>query len=102
LDQLLTIEIFGQTFTFKTDTDVTDAKAVADYVIKSIDQASAEYVKKMQPPDRRSILILAALNIANEYFELKKKYQHMLQEVGQHSANMLSKLESKTSDQFDL
>jgi len=102
LDQLLTIEIFGQTFTFKTDTDETSARAVADYVIKSIDQASAEYIKKMQPPDKRSILILAALNIANEYFELKKKHQYMLQEVGQHSANMLSKLDTKISDQSDL
>lgn len=99
MDQLLTIVIFGQPFTFKTDADVSDAKAVADFVIKSIDQASAEYTKKMQPPDKRSILILAALNIANEYFDLKKKHQHMLHEVGRHSASVLNKLDPQPSDE---
>lgn len=95
MDQLLKVEILGQSFTFKTDAGVTDAQAVADYVIKSIDQASAEFTKKMQPLDKRAILVLAALNIANEHFELEKKYQYIMQKVGNHSANMLSKLDIK-------
>lgn len=98
MDQLLTIEIFGQPFTFKTDSDVADAKDVADYVVKSVNQAAAEYTKKMQPPDKRSILVLTALNIANEYFDLKKKHQQMLQEFGQRSTNMLSTLDTRLTE----
>jgi cell division protein ZapA (FtsZ GTPase activity inhibitor) len=94
LDQLLTIDILGQPFTFKTDSDIIDAQEMADFVVKSVHQASEEYTKRKHPPDNRAILLLAALNIANEYFDLKKKHQQMLSDLSQRSAQLLNTLDA--------
>ena len=95
MDQQLTIEILGQPFTFHTDADVSDARTVADYVVKSVDQAKSQCVNKTPTPDKRAILILTALNITNEYFDLKRKYQQLLQDIDQRSAHLLNTLETQ-------
>ena len=95
MDQLLTIEILGQPFTFKTDSDVADAQEVADFVVKAVNQTKAQFEKKMSPPDKRAILILTALNIANEYFDLKKKHKQMVHELSQRSTTMLNRLDTQ-------
>jgi cell division protein ZapA len=92
LDQLLTIEILGQPFTFKTDSDASEAKEMADYVVNSVQRASAEFTKRTQLPDNRAVLLLAALNIANDYFDLKKKHQQMLVDLGDRSEKLLNSL----------
>jgi cell division protein ZapA len=95
LEQVLTIEILGQPFTFKTDSDASNAKAVADFVIKSVDQARKQCAQSTLSPDKGAILTLTALNIANEYFDLKNKHQQLLQDIGQRSTNLLHTLESQ-------
>ena len=78
MEQLLTIEILGQPFTFKTDSDIAEAKEMADYVASSVSQASAHFANQPQVADNRAILVLTALNIANEYFDLKKNISSFL------------------------
>lgn len=95
MDQVLTIEILGQPFTIKTDSDVSDAGAVANYVVESVDRARKQCAQKTLAPDKRAILILAALNITNDYFDLKKKHQRLLQDINQRSAHLLHLLESQ-------
>lgn len=95
MDQVITIEILGQPFTFKTDAEISDAKAVADYVAKSVDQAERQCAQRTLVPEKRTILILTALNITNEYFDLKKKHQKLLKDIDQRSSNLLNTLESQ-------
>lgn len=95
LDQVLTIEILGQTFTFKTDVNRAEAQSVADYVLESVDQARAQCAGNTLNPDKRAILVLTALNIANEFFDLKKRHQRLLEDIGQRSGNLLHTLESQ-------
>ena len=95
MDQVLTLEILGQPFSFKTDVDVSDAKTVADYVIASVDRARTQCANRAASPDKRAILILTALNITNEYFELKKRHQQLLHDLDQRSEDLLKTLESQ-------
>jgi cell division protein ZapA (FtsZ GTPase activity inhibitor) len=95
LDQVLTIDVLGQPFTFAADANVYDAKAVADYLIKSVDQARAQCAQKTSFPDKGAILVLTALNITGEFLELKKKYDQLLHDINQRSANLLHTLENQ-------
>jgi cell division protein ZapA (FtsZ GTPase activity inhibitor) len=90
LEQLLTIEVLGQPFTFKTDSNEADAYAVADYVVKAVDSIQVQNAHRAQSLDKRAILILAALNI-----DLNKKYQQLLQDINHRSANMIQVLEAQ-------
>ena len=95
MEQVLTIEVLGQPFTFKTDSDESNARAVADFVVKSVDQAKKQCAQKTLSPDKGAILILTALNIANEYFDLRQKHQKLMQDMSKRSTNLLNSLESQ-------
>lgn len=95
MDQLLTIEVLGQPFTFKADSNVANVKAVADYVSKTVDAVGKQSANKNPSVDGRAILILTALNITKEYLELKQKHQKLLEDINQRSANLLVALETQ-------
>ena len=95
MDQVLNIEILGQPFSFKTDSDASDAGVVAEYVVKSVEQAKKQCGQRVSAPDRWAIMVLASLNIANEYLELKKKHQKLLHDINQRSTHLLNTLESQ-------
>jgi len=95
LEQVLTIEVLGQAFTFKTDVDISDAKTVADYLVQSVNEATSQCASKMPNPDKRAILVLTALNISNEFFDLKKKHQQLLHDISERSGALLHTLESQ-------
>ena len=95
MDQLLTIEILGQPFTFKTDTDATDAQEVADYVVKAVNSIHVQSSQKAQSLDKQAVLILTALNIANDYFKLNKQYKQLLQDINHRSADLINVLETQ-------
>jgi cell division protein ZapA len=94
LDQLLTIEVLGQPFTFKTDSDASESRAVADYVANTVKRVKSQCAPNTPTPDKRAILILAALNITSEFFELKKKHQQLLHDIDKRSVNLLNALEA--------
>lgn len=95
MDQLLTIDVLGQPFTFKADTDPSDARDVADYLIESVERVKSHCAPKAPIPDKRTILVLTALNIASEYFDLKKKHQELLDIIDKRAANLLNVLETR-------
>lgn len=95
MEQTLTIEILGKQFSFSTDTDVAEAQEVAEYMAASVDQAQQQCAQKSSIPDKWAILILAALNITNDYFDLKKRHNQLLNDISQRSTNLLHALESK-------
>ena len=91
----MTFDVLGQPFTFKTDSDVSEARAVADFVVKSVDDVQTQCGGQVPTPDKRAILILAALNITSELFEMKKKHQGLLEDINQRSAQLLNTLEAQ-------
>lgn len=95
MDQLLTIDVLGQPFSFKTDSDISEARAIADYLAESVSQVRSQCGNQVPPPDKRALLILAALNITSEFFNLKKKHQELLQYINQRSEHLINTLETQ-------
>jgi cell division protein ZapA (FtsZ GTPase activity inhibitor) len=81
LEQLLKIELFGQPFTIKADSEVTKAREVADFLVKEVSKIEAQQCGKTSNLNKLAILILAALNIANENLELKKNHSDLLRNI---------------------
>jgi len=94
LEQLLTIELFGQPYTFKTDSDLTKAKEVADFLIREVRRVEAQQRESSTGITKNAMLILAALNIAAENIELRKKQTNLMESVS-HRAETIMKLMEK-------
>jgi cell division protein ZapA (FtsZ GTPase activity inhibitor) len=96
LEQIVTIELFGQPHTFKADSDVTKAKEVADLLVEAVARVESQQNDLSSNISRQKILILAALNIANEHMELKRNHSKLLHDVAQRTTNLIGRLNDST------
>ncbi|MDL2122520.1 MAG: cell division protein ZapA [Deltaproteobacteria bacterium] len=83
MEQFVTIDLFGQSYTFKTDSEVFKAEEVADFLVKEVKKVESQHSVKTLDVTKFTILILAALNIANENFEIKRNDSEFLNEISQ-------------------
>jgi cell division protein ZapA len=94
LEQLVTIELFGQPYTFKTETDVSKAKEVADYLVEEVARIETQHSKISSNVTKLNTLILAALNISNENIELKKNHSDLLRDISTRTTNLIRALDA--------
>jgi cell division protein ZapA (FtsZ GTPase activity inhibitor) len=94
LEEIVTIELFGQPYTFKANSEVTKAKEVADHLVKEVARVENQHSGQSTNISKLTILMLAALNIANENIELKKNYSQILREILDRSTNLIRTLEN--------
>ncbi len=93
MEQLVTIDLFGQSYTFKTDSEVSKAEEVADFLVKEVEKVESQHSLKTLDVTKVTILILAALNIANENFEIKRNNPEFLNDVSQRLNRIISTLD---------
>jgi cell division protein ZapA (FtsZ GTPase activity inhibitor) len=93
LDEIVTIELFGQTHTFKANSEVTKAKEVADLVVKEVNRIENQQSNPTSNMSKLTILMLAALNIANDHVELKRNHSKLLHDVSDRTANLIHTLD---------
>lgn len=92
MKQLVTIDLFGQTYTFEADSEVAEAKEVADFVVKEVARVEAQQLGR---PSNSVILILVALlNIANENIEMKRKHSDLLRNISERSVNLMRAIDT--------
>jgi cell division protein ZapA (FtsZ GTPase activity inhibitor) len=94
LEQFVTIELFGQTHTFKANSEVTKAKEVADLLVKEVTRVEDQQSNQSSNMSKLTILMLAALNIANEHMELKRNHSKLLQDVTDRTTNLIHTLDN--------
>ena len=92
MEQMVTIELFGQPYTFKVESDVETAKAVADLLVEEVDKVQNQQSGQVSNISNLTILILAALNIANENMELKRNHSKILDDINQRSVRIIGQL----------
>lgn len=81
MDQLLHIDLFGRTYTFKTDAVSPQAEAVAASLAGEVGRLAAARPGQISEVSKLTVMMLAALNFANENYELKSDrsaFEHQL------------------------
>jgi len=94
LEEIVTIELFGQTHTFKANSEVTMAKEVADLLVKEVTRVEDQQSNQSSTMSKLTVLMLAALNIANDHVELKRNHAKLLYDISDRSANLIHTLEN--------
>lgn len=78
MKKTVNVEIMGQRFTVSSDAEEVYVRKVAEYV----DGKIQEVLKTGRPVAKSSVTMLAALNIADEYYRLKESYEAMASRLG--------------------
>ncbi|MBU0987289.1 MAG: cell division protein ZapA [Proteobacteria bacterium] len=98
MEQLVTIELFGQPYTFKTESGVINAQEVADYLVKEVNKIQTQHSNKSSHVTKLATMILAALNIANENMKLKENHLDLLKDISERSADLIRGLDAATNN----
>ena len=94
MDEFVTIELFGQTHTFKANSEVTKAKAVADLLVNEVCRIEDQQANQSSNMSKLTILMLAALNIANENIEMKCDHAKLLHDITDRTTNLIHTLDN--------
>ena len=73
--QKVNVEIFSETYPFKTDGDPAEIRRLAAFVDDHMKKAA----QAMRSFDTKKIAVLAAMQMASEYADLKKDYDELVQ-----------------------
>ena len=73
MEQLITIEILGQHYTFKADDGLVDPQNVAHFLMEEVRKLETGQADQTADTSRFVILLQAALNISSDHLKLKQQ-----------------------------
>lgn len=88
----IVITILGKEYSIKSDVEKDSLDRIASHLNKKVD----EIVKTTKTVTTHNILILAAMNIADEYFQEKSRNQALISYVENKSDSLANHINSKT------
>jgi len=93
LDEIVKIDLFGEEFRFKPDGQVKDPDKVAQYLKDYIKEAEALFQNKTTGRNRIAILLLAAMNLSRDFYELKQQHSELKRDVEQRISSLMYKVD---------
>lgn len=90
----MVVEILGRPLTLKSSLTPEHLQAVA----KLVDEQLQELQRAFPASPLTDLAILAALNLAGEFIEIKEDYQQLRTEIEERSRQLIEKLEAHGSN----
>ena len=94
LERIISIELFGEQFKFKADAEDTHAQKAVEYLQAKVNDVKGETPTGAQDIGKFAHLLLATLNICNDYFDLKDKHDAFLKAVHDRSSELVKKIDN--------
>ena len=91
MEKLVEVNIFGHDYTVKTDADSEYIQKIASYVDEKMD----EIVRNTKTVSTLNVAILAALNIADDFFKEVRKREELISEVEHRSEELVKTIDSQ-------
>ncbi|MDY6954720.1 MAG: cell division protein ZapA [Thermodesulfobacteriota bacterium] len=91
MDRIISIELFGQTYKFQAHAGLLHAEKIADYVADQVKKAGSSG----EVPGKLDTVVLAALNIANDYFEMKGRCDQLLRDIDRRCEVLIESIDTK-------
>jgi len=92
LAENITINILGKEYSIKSDVEERYANQIAECLNQNIE----EVLKTTKTVATLNILILTAMNIANDYFQAKKLNEELIAVVEAKSEDLVNYIDSQT------
>ena len=93
MGRIITIELFGEQHKFKADADDANAESIINYLEGKVDEAGVMMASPGRDVNKFAQLLLATLNISNECFEMKAKYNDALKQIDKRSSEIVDKID---------
>ena len=98
--ELITITLFDRPYTFRVENQIDKARKVSKILEDEVGRVTRQVSGNSKNTTEQNILILAALNIANENYELKELHTKLKNRVSEKSTDLLELID-KTLPKFE-
>ena len=100
-ENLITIKLFGSSYNFKTQSDVEKAKEIADILVKEVQNIQDKSPDSPPEMTKFMVLMLAALNMAGEIYELKQNQTNFKSKLNEKSIRLVQMLDDEFEQQIE-
>ena len=93
MNEIVKIDLFGEEFRFKPDEQVKNPEKVAKYLKNHIKQAENMFQNKTSGQNKIAILLLAAMNVSKDFYELEVQYAELEKEIDNKLSFLIEKID---------
>lgn len=93
MDGIVKIDFFGEQFRFKPDQQVKNPEAVVEYLTQQIEEAQNLFKQNTSGQNKLAILLLAAMNLSKEVYELKMKQNQFEKDIAKRISSIINKID---------
>ncbi len=93
MDEIVEIDFLGEQFRFKPDHQVKDPEAVVEYLTQHIENAKHLFKQNASSQNKLAILLLAAMNLSKEVYELKTKQSQFENDIAERISSLMNKID---------
>ena len=88
----ITINVLGKEYSIKSDVEAESLNEIARYLNGKVD----EIIKTTKTVSTHNVLILVAMSIANDYFDVKEKNESLVATVESKSEHLASRIATQS------
>ena len=93
MENIITIELFGERYSFKADSGVANAKEVGELLTREVASIEEQISVNAVNMNKISIVAMAALNIISQYTEIKQAHADLVDKLAKRSALLSEKID---------
>ncbi len=94
MEQLIRIDVFGQTYTFKADAGKTDPRMVAEFLMEAVHKIETGQDGHPAGSSQFILLLQAALNITSEHIQLRQQLTEMSHRIAKQTERLYSLMQN--------
>lgn len=98
LERIVEIKLFGEQYRFKAGPEDRHVELVVEFIMNMVEGAKDSMPLPNNDANKFAQLLLATLNICNDFFDLKDKYDDLLKTITERSTKISNKIETIISD----
>lgn len=95
MEQVIKIELLGETFKFKSEETRSNLKEILSYLLKELKKVESQFPSHALKTNKSAILVMTALNISKQYVELANTHSDFLNAVSSRAKKLDDTLISK-------
>jgi len=81
VEQVIKIELLGETFKFKSEETRSNLKEILSFLLKELHKVEGQFPSHAVKTNKSAILVMTALNIAKQYVELANTHSDFINNV---------------------
>jgi len=88
VEQVIKIELLGETFRFKSEETRSNLKEILSFLLKELQKVENQFPSHALKTNKSAILVMTALNISKQYVELANSHSDFINSVSSRMAKI--------------